>query len=989
MEWLPAVLAALAGQTRPADRLVIVDAGSLDGSGACCARMLTGDTPVAGGGVVLRVGRGTPFGAAVAAGIAAVGGPPDAGFVWLLHDDAAPRPDALERLLAYAATDPSAAVLGPKIHDWHRPDTVHEVGVGVDRAARRATGIVGGERDRGQHDAVGDVLAVSTAGALVRSSAWRFLGGLDEELPAGLDVDFGWRAGFAGLRVVVVPAAVVRHARAALTGRRMPWSGRTRRRAHRGADLYVRLVNTPTAWLPVLGTLLAAGCVARALGLAARARPAAAMDELAAMAAVAAAPRRLWRGSRARAVSRQVPRRALRPLVTAAPRARRRRDRGSRPAAAADRAGPGGHRAWIPLAIVLAGFGCVPGWSAIGPAAAAGRLPPPAGASDLWTSLATGWQGGGGAGLGGPGPPPAWTPVLAFLATVCGGKPWLALDALLVVAAPLAGVAAYAATARLRARAAIRLAAGFSYGLVPLVTGAVALGRFDAVIAMAALPLVLAAAGTVLAGSGLPGSGHPGVGPVAVLGPAARLGAVLSLVLACAPRLAPALAVLALGAVAWRLGGPPGGRRQAAVVGVGALAVPGFLLWPWMVGAARHPTVLITGAGGGAGHAIAGGAAVWFVALALGAAFAVVGLAALARPAAAGPALVGWAVAAAGLGSIVAGGRGWPGPAVALAAAGLLLAAHAGAQGGRAWLRGRAFSWRQPAAVAIAAVLGSAPLVLAVLVAEARGPVPGPARGVNWAALAGTDGGRVLVLAPDPAGAVRFSLVGPAGPTLADLGTRTPAPARAFTAALVADLVAGRGDAAAGWLGTLGVRTVAVGAGATPSLVAALDGAPGLVRDQVGAAALVWRPEPGDGGPAAAPYILDPAAARMALGTRAIPSPPALPAPLGAGVPAAGGPGAGGRVGPGPAGRLVVLAAPADRGWHATLSGRRLPRRVAWGFAAAFVLPARPGTLRVGFDDTGPRVGLAARAAGLVAVALLAAGPGVRRRFAAGPGPAA
>ena len=45
------------------------------------------------------------------------------------------------------------------------------------------------------------VLAVNTAGMLVRRSVLESLGGLDEDLPIfGNDIDFGWRAAAAVLR---------------------------------------------------------------------------------------------------------------------------------------------------------------------------------------------------------------------------------------------------------------------------------------------------------------------------------------------------------------------------------------------------------------------------------------------------------------------------------------------------------------------------------------------------------------------------------------------------------------------------------------------------------------------------------------------------------------------------------------------------------------------------------------------------------------------
>ena len=78
---------------------------------------------------------------------------------------------------------------------------------------------------------------------------------------------------------------------------------------------------------------------------------------------------------------------------------------------------------------------------------------------------------------------------------------------------------------------------------------------------------------------------------------------------------------------------------------------------------------------------------------------------------------------------------------------------------------------------------------------------------------------------------------------------------------------------------------------------------------------------------------------------------------------------------PGEAGRLLVLAEPADAGWHAELAGRRLPERRAWGWAQGFAVPAAGGTVELLRDGSAGRV--AAQALGLLVVGVLAV-PGRR-----------
>ena len=90
--WLPAVLEGLASQSRAPDRVVAVDTGSDDASPALLAE-------AAVVGQVLAAPPGSTFGEAVTLGLAATDEAGDEEWIWLLHDDANPAPDALERLL--------------------------------------------------------------------------------------------------------------------------------------------------------------------------------------------------------------------------------------------------------------------------------------------------------------------------------------------------------------------------------------------------------------------------------------------------------------------------------------------------------------------------------------------------------------------------------------------------------------------------------------------------------------------------------------------------------------------------------------------------------------------------------------------------------------------------------------------------------------------------------------------------------------------------
>ncbi|MFC5380263.1 DUF5719 family protein [Aquipuribacter nitratireducens] len=345
--WLPRALAALAGSTRRPDVVVAVDAGSRDRSAALLDTALL-DSPVVPGSpvvdAVVQAPREAALGDSVARGLAAAadlpGGRPGHGvaggpaWVWLLHDDCAPEPDALEQLLSAVTAGPTIAVAGCKQRGWDDAHRLVEAGATVTPGGRRLTDVAPGDLDQGQLDGRGDVLVVSTAGMLVRADVLADLGGLDPGLPlVGDDVDLCVRVRRAGHRVSVVPSAVVRHAAALETGAReatalrgrlgrgvgapAPRAGGPRgglaaaRRAH---WLHTRAVQAPLLLVPLLLLWVVVAAPARAVFWLLRRDPGAAWAELAALLHLLAHLHRVvrsrWRSRRTRAV----PASALRPL---------------------------------------------------------------------------------------------------------------------------------------------------------------------------------------------------------------------------------------------------------------------------------------------------------------------------------------------------------------------------------------------------------------------------------------------------------------------------------------------------------------------------------------------------------------------------------------------------------------------------------------------------------------------------------------------------
>ena len=292
--WLPAVIDGIRAQQAPVPHVVAVDTGSKDAS----VELLE-----AAFGPVLKLPGLTSFPAAVSTGLAHLadtGVEPE--WIWLLHDDANPDPAALAALLAAADEHPEVDILGPKLREWPSLRRLLELGVTITGTGRRETGLERGEYDQGQHDEVRQVLAVNTAGMLVRRSVLTSLGGFDPQLPIfGNDLDFGWRAAAAGHATLIVPDAVVFHAEAAHRGvRRTSLTGRHTHYQERRAALYTLLVNSRARALPFQLVRLGLGSLLRMLGFLMVRSVGEALDELAAVVSLYSAPRTILAARRRR-----------------------------------------------------------------------------------------------------------------------------------------------------------------------------------------------------------------------------------------------------------------------------------------------------------------------------------------------------------------------------------------------------------------------------------------------------------------------------------------------------------------------------------------------------------------------------------------------------------------------------------------------------------------------------------------------------------------
>lgn len=209
--WLPRTLAAIRGSRVQPDAVFVVDTESLDNT----LELLDNAGPL----ITERwqAPRTQPYGVSIAQAVAHLPDTDaDQAWIWLLHDDSAPAADALEALLKATEAHPDASIFGMKSVGWNDSSRLQEVGITITGAGHRDPRIERGERDQGQYAETEEVLAVGSAGMLVRRDVWHTLQGMRDIFPVFRDdIDFCWRAWEHGYRVRVVPQAEIAHREAA------------------------------------------------------------------------------------------------------------------------------------------------------------------------------------------------------------------------------------------------------------------------------------------------------------------------------------------------------------------------------------------------------------------------------------------------------------------------------------------------------------------------------------------------------------------------------------------------------------------------------------------------------------------------------------------------------------------------------------------------------------------------------------------------------
>jgi len=228
-------------QSAPPEEVIVVDAGSEDGSADAAEKQ---------GVRVLRMGGNPGFAALVDAGIRAARCP----WVAIVNNDVTPQQDWLERLLEAAEKEGAWFACGLLL-DEARPDRVDGAFDLISRAAcvwRAGNGRADGplwRQPRRVH------LPPLTA-TLLRKELFERVGLLEERFESYLeDVDLGVRCAFQGLDGIYVPNALAYHVGSATLGR---WHPETVRRISRN-QVFLLARHWPLGWLRRYGWVVLVG----------------------------------------------------------------------------------------------------------------------------------------------------------------------------------------------------------------------------------------------------------------------------------------------------------------------------------------------------------------------------------------------------------------------------------------------------------------------------------------------------------------------------------------------------------------------------------------------------------------------------------------------------------------------------------------------------------------------------------------------------------
>jgi len=509
--WLPEVVAALTSQTRPIDFISAVDTGSEDTS---TKLLKSARIPF------FTTDRETGFGQAVSLAVDKLPASIDNEWIWLIHDDCAPAPTALAELLAAIDDRPQVVMVGPKLLGWHDRTHLLEAGISIAGNGARWTGLEPLEYDQGQHDGVHDVLAVSTAGALIRRDVFEELGGLDQNLSLFRDdVDFGWRARAAGHSVIAATSAVAFHAQASATERRsIDVESATFHRPlllDRRNAAYVLLANSSWWILPWIAIQLLGSAFARATGYLLAKLPGYAADEVLAIATLFIRPGQILEARRIRKKQRFISARVVAAYIP--PRWSQLRLASERiveqlrnkvfpenlnqsativdSVEDEDLLAPVNTNNWLTIFkrpevlgfLTLALITVINSRNRFG-ALVGGSLPiSPAGATDLWRTYFESWHQ---VGMGSASATPSWVAVTAVASLLVFGKVQFLITLFFLIAPMLIMWAGFIVLRKLTSNNWISIPASLLYAISPVTVAAISTGHIATLMILIVAPFI-------------------------------------------------------------------------------------------------------------------------------------------------------------------------------------------------------------------------------------------------------------------------------------------------------------------------------------------------------------------------------------------------------------------------------------------------------------------------------------------------------------------
>jgi len=211
-ELLEEALTALAAQSRPVDRLILVDNASDDGSGEFASEAMASET-WRDRSRLIRLTQNTGGAGGFAVGIAAAAhaaeGERETDWIWVMDDDTVPGPDALAGALATheryrAAGQDDLAVMGSRVvwtdHEDHPMNT-----------PKAKIGASASERERAASVGAMEIRSISFVSAFLRAARVRELGlPISDYFLWNDDFEYSARL-LRGARGLYVPDSVVMH----------------------------------------------------------------------------------------------------------------------------------------------------------------------------------------------------------------------------------------------------------------------------------------------------------------------------------------------------------------------------------------------------------------------------------------------------------------------------------------------------------------------------------------------------------------------------------------------------------------------------------------------------------------------------------------------------------------------------------------------------------------------------------------------------------